>query len=95
MLHMKCIYDLDARLKIMDAFPLFFQSMLTKQQNEFKIELKRLEDELLIRLSAAEGNFLGDMELVEKLESTKSTAAEIQLKVQYAILFTNDRDQIT
>lgn len=57
------------------------KSMLTKQQNEFKIELKRLEDELLIRLSAAEGNFLGDMELVEKLESTKSTAAEIQLKV--------------
>lgn len=55
--------------------------MLTKQQNEFKIELKRLEDELLIRLSAAEGNFLGDMELVEKLESTKTTAAEIQLKV--------------
>ncbi|XP_040289656.1 dynein heavy chain 11, axonemal [Bufo bufo] len=57
------------------------KSMLTKQQNEFKIELKRLEDELLIRLSAAEGNFLGDMELVEKLESTKTTAAEIQLKV--------------
>ncbi|KAM9308794.1 LOW QUALITY PROTEIN: dynein axonemal heavy chain 11 [Gastrophryne carolinensis] len=57
------------------------KSMLTKQQNEFKIELKHLEDELLIRLSAAEGNFLGDMELVEKLESTKSTAAEIQRKV--------------
>ncbi|KAG8573239.1 hypothetical protein GDO81_012334 [Engystomops pustulosus] len=57
------------------------KSMLTKQQNEFKIELKRLEDELLIRLSAAEGNFLGDMELVEKLESTKTTAAEIQIKV--------------
>ncbi|XP_031759446.1 dynein heavy chain 11, axonemal [Xenopus tropicalis] len=57
------------------------KSMLTKQQNDFKIELKRLEDELLIRLSAAEGSFLGDMELVEKLESTKVTAAEIEHKV--------------
>ncbi|XP_053322781.1 dynein axonemal heavy chain 11 [Spea bombifrons] len=57
------------------------KSMITKQQNDFKIELKRLEDELLIRLSVAEGNFLGDMELVEKLESTKSTAAEIEHKV--------------
>nr|XP_006007896.1 PREDICTED: dynein heavy chain 11, axonemal [Latimeria chalumnae] len=54
---------------------------LTKQQNDFKIELKRLEDELLSRLSAAEGNFLGDTELVEKLETTKSTAAEIEHKV--------------
>ncbi|XP_063306953.1 dynein axonemal heavy chain 11 [Pelobates fuscus] len=60
------------------------KSMITKQQNDFKIELKRLEDELLIRLSAAEGSFLGDMELVEKLESTKRTAAEIELKVAEA-----------
>uniref|UniRef100_A0A8C5QHE5 Dynein axonemal heavy chain 11 n=1 Tax=Leptobrachium leishanense TaxID=445787 RepID=A0A8C5QHE5_9ANUR len=57
------------------------KSMITKQQNDFKIELKRLEDELLLRLSAAEGSFLGDMELVEKLETTKSMAAEIELKV--------------
>ncbi|XP_066570660.1 dynein axonemal heavy chain 11 [Amia ocellicauda] len=57
------------------------KSELTKQQNDFKIELKRLEDELLTRLSAAEGNFLGDTVLVEKLESTKRTAAEIESKV--------------
>lgn len=57
------------------------QSELTKQQNMFKIELKQLEDELLTRLSAAESNFLGDNMLVEKLESTKHTAAEIELKV--------------
>lgn len=47
----------------------------------FKIELKLLEDELLTRLSAAESNFLGDNLLVEKLETTKHTAAEIELKV--------------
>ncbi|XP_060103688.1 dynein axonemal heavy chain 11 [Heteronotia binoei] len=60
------------------------KSLLTKQQNEFKIQLKHLEDDLLFRLSAAEGNFLGDPELVEKLESTKSTATEIELKVKEA-----------
>lgn len=57
------------------------QSELTKQQNTFKIELKQLEDELLTRLSAAESNFLGDNMLVEKLETTKHTAAEIEMKV--------------
>lgn len=59
----------------------YLQSELTKQQNTFKIELKQLEDELLTRLSAAENNFLGDNVLVEKLESTKHTAAEIEMKV--------------
>uniref|UniRef100_H3ASB2 Dynein, axonemal, heavy polypeptide 9 like n=1 Tax=Latimeria chalumnae TaxID=7897 RepID=H3ASB2_LATCH len=57
------------------------KSELTKQQNYFKIELKILEDELLTRLSAAERNFLGDTLLVEKLETTKHTAAEIEMKV--------------
>ncbi|KAG9277586.1 dynein heavy chain 11, axonemal-like [Astyanax mexicanus] len=57
------------------------KSELTKQQNTFKIELKQLEDELLTRLSAAESNFLGDNMLVEKLETTKHTAAEIEMKV--------------
>ncbi|XP_018585062.2 dynein heavy chain 11, axonemal [Scleropages formosus] len=57
------------------------KSDLTKQQNSFKIELKLLEDELLTRLSAAESNFLGDNLLVEKLETTKHTAAEIEMKV--------------
>lgn len=52
----------------------------------FKIELKLLEDELLTRLSAAESNFLGDNMLVEKLETTKHTAAEIEMKVTGGIL---------
>lgn len=55
---------------------------LTTQQNHFKIELKRLEDELLSRLSAAHGHFLGDISLVEQLENTKTTAAHIQHKVR-------------
>lgn len=54
---------------------------LTKQQNDFKIMLKRLEDDLLSRLSSAGENILGDTALVENLEITKRTAAEIELKV--------------
>ncbi|XP_054276549.1 dynein beta chain, ciliary [Macrosteles quadrilineatus] len=57
---------------------------LTKQQNDFKIALKTLEDDLLSRLSSAGGNILGDTALVENLETTKRTAAEIEQKVAEA-----------
>ncbi|XP_053720928.1 dynein heavy chain 9, axonemal [Synchiropus splendidus] len=57
---------------------------LTKQQNGFKVTLKTLEDNLLSRLSAASGNFLGDTELVSNLETTKRTATEIEEKVKEA-----------
>jgi dynein heavy chain, axonemal len=58
-----------------------FQAELTKQQNDFKIMLKTLEDDLLSRLSSAGDNILGDTALVENLETTKKTAAEIERKV--------------
>lgn len=54
---------------------------LTKQQNQFKIQLKSLEDDLLSRLSSAGENILGDTALVENLETTKKTAADIERKV--------------
>lgn len=54
---------------------------LTQQMNQFTIKIKELEDTLLARLSAAGGNFLGDYALVENLENTKRTAAEIEVKV--------------
>jgi dynein heavy chain, axonemal len=59
-----------------------FQAELTKQQNDFKIMLKTLEDDLLSRLSSAGDNILGDTALVENLETTKKTAAEIERKVK-------------
>lgn len=62
----------------------FIQAALTQQQNQFTITLKQLEDSLLARLSAAGGNFLGDYELVENLETTKRTAAEIEVKSKEA-----------
>lgn len=39
---------------------------------------------MLARLSSAEGNFLGDYALVENLETTKRTAAEIEVKATEA-----------
>lgn len=62
------------------------KSSLTKQQNDFKITLKKCEDNLLERLSSATGNILGDVKLVENLETTKKTAAEIGIKVNITFL---------
>nr|CAD7593189.1 unnamed protein product [Timema genevievae] len=66
---------------------------LTKQQNDFKIMLKSLEDDLLSRLSSAGGNILGDTALVENLETTKRTAAEIEQKVNEAKVTSAKIDQ--
>ena len=57
---------------------------LTRQQNEYKILLKSLEDDLLMRLSSAGDDILSDSALVENLEHTKKTAAEIETKVSEA-----------
>ncbi|KAL0984038.1 hypothetical protein UPYG_G00136240 [Umbra pygmaea] len=57
------------------------KSNLTKQQNEYKIELKKQRDSLLSRLSSASGNFLGDTKLVENLESNQKTSAIIEKQV--------------
>ena len=60
------------------------KKQLTKENNSYKITLKKLEDSLLARLSNAQGNFLGDVELVENLENTKTTAMGIEEKVKEA-----------
>ena len=62
------------------------KKQLTKENNSYKITLKKLEDSLLARLSNAQGNFLDDIELVENLENTKTTALGIEEKVKEAKL---------
>jgi dynein heavy chain len=57
---------------------------LLAQQNQFKITLKELEDNLLYRLANAEGDILADVELIENLEITKKTSKDIQAKVAEA-----------
>jgi dynein heavy chain len=54
------------------------RSALVSKQNEYKIILSELEDELLKALSGADPEtILDNIELVEQLESTKVTAKEI------------------
>jgi dynein heavy chain len=69
---------------------------LVRQQNLFKIKIKELEDSLLQRLSAAEGDIIADIELIENLETTKTTATEIAVKADLAaktqIVITEARD---
>ena len=62
------------------------KSQLTTQQNEFKILLKKLEEDLLSRLQSAEGDFLEDTSLVTNLEITKTTASEVEVKAKEAVI---------
>lgn len=50
-------------------------------------ELRRLEDDRLLSLSAAQGSLLDNNELVKKIKSAKSTAAEVQHKAVTTELF--------
>lgn len=55
---------------------------LVRQLNEFKIALKGLEDNLLVKLSNSQGDILEDVELINNLENTKKTALDIETKVR-------------
>merc|ERR1719333_1819425 len=58
---------------------------LVRKQNEFKVTLAQLEDDLLSQLSAADpATILDNIPLIEGLEVTKSTSAEIQAQVKLA-----------
>eukprot|EP01047_Picozoa_sp_COSAG01_P071023 COSAG01_NODE_10920_length_2051_cov_1.101947_4_plen_86_part_00 len=60
------------------------RSGLIKAENDYKVQLSDLEDNLLMRLANAEGDILEDIELIENLEQTKRTSAEIGEKVALA-----------
>ena len=45
---------------------------LIQQQNQFKITLKNLEDDLLQRLADATGDILENYDLIENLERSKA-----------------------
>ena len=72
-----------AQVVLKERFELEEQrAALVEQQNEFTIRLKQLEDDLLARLANAEGDILGDEELIVSLEETKRTSIEINAKVE-------------
>ena len=53
---------------------------LIKQQNDFTIKVKELEDNILSKLATAQGDITEDVELIESLETTKKIANEIAVK---------------
>merc|ERR1712057_17968 len=58
---------------------------LVRRQNEFKVTLAQLEDDLLAQLSAADpATILDNVPLIEGLEKTKATSADINEQVKLA-----------
>jgi dynein heavy chain, axonemal len=57
---------------------------LVHQNTEFTIRLKQLEDDLLLRLSTAEGDLTEDVKLIESLEESKRVSDDIIVKVAEA-----------
>merc|ERR1719498_984894 len=59
---------------------------LVRKQNEFKVTLAQLEDDLLSQLAAADpATILDNIALIEGLEVTKATSAEITSQVKLAV----------
>merc|ERR1719218_448267 len=59
---------------------------LVRKQNEFKVTLAQLEDDLLSQLSAADpATILDNLPLIQGLEKTKLTSAEINKQVEIAL----------
>jgi dynein heavy chain len=56
------------------------KAKLISDQNGFKIKMKELEDDLLQRLAAAEGDITEDVDLIENLEESKRIATDIAEK---------------
>ena len=58
------------------------RARLIQQENQFKMKLKELEDEILFRLASAEGDITTDVALIEALEDAKRTSNDIQAKMK-------------
>jgi dynein heavy chain len=57
---------------------------LVVENRGFKIKIKELEDQILAKLAAAEGDVTEDVELIEGLEDAKRIAADIAVKMELA-----------
>ena len=58
------------------------KNQLVQAFNDYKVQLKKLEDQLLERLANAPEDILSDIPLIEGLEATKETAKEINEAVR-------------
>lgn len=53
---------------------------LTFQQNAFRVQITKFEDEILAKLAAAQDDIIQDEVLIEQLEHTKSLSNELSTK---------------
>ncbi|NWU63519.1 DYH1 protein, partial [Pterocles burchelli] len=60
------------------------RNQLIVSNAEMQQELRKIEDQILYRLSTSEGNPVDDLELIKVLEASKVKAGEIQAKVMVA-----------
>lgn len=60
------------------------RTLLSHQQNAFKIRLQSLEDRILSSLADSEGDITENVQVIEDLEATKAAAIEIGVKAAKA-----------
>jgi dynein heavy chain len=70
------------------------QAALIQQRNVFKVRVQELEDDILMRLSSAQGDITEDRALIEGLERAKSLSDEIKTKLDQGIRTTETLTRI-
>lgn len=58
------------------------KAALIHQSNEFKVRIKQLEDDILVKLSTAEGDITEDRALIEGLESAKQQSLDASARLE-------------
>lgn len=66
---------------------------LLKTEEDFKIQLSKLEDSLLEELASAKGNILENKELLESLNKTKESSATIEKSLEESLKLTESLDK--
>lgn len=67
---------------------------LLKTEEEYKIQLSKLEDSLLEELASAKGNILENKELLESLNKTKESSATIEKSLEESLKLTENLDKV-
>ena len=64
-------------------------------EEDFKIQLSKLEDSLLEELASAKGNILENKELLESLNKTKESSATIEKSLEVSLKLTENLDKVS
>ena len=67
---------------------------LLRTEEDYKIQLSKLEDTLLEELASAKGNILENKELLESLNKTKESSATIEKSLEESLKLTESLDKV-